>query len=124
MGFGDLFKSAKAPKPLFFKGQRDLGDDLFGPGGPLRALFEGGPDPGYEAGVNRGIGNLNSALSSQGLFGSPLGARSAVDFTGKAAIGREQNRLSTLLGAIQPYGTGGGRAQGAGKTFLQGAIGL
>lgn len=92
-------------KPYFFEGQKDIAKSIFAPGGPIASLLGGAPDVGYEAGINRGTQQLNQNLASAGLFGQPLGARAQVDFLSKAAVGREQNRLSNLLGAIQPAGS-------------------
>lgn len=97
--------SSSKSKPYFFPGQKSLAELLFGPLGPFASMLGGGPDPGYQAGVNRAFGQLNQNLSQQGLFGSPLGARAATDLATGAAVGAEQNRLQNLLAAIQPAGS-------------------
>jgi len=111
--------SSSSQKPVFFEGQKDLGNSLFAPNGPFAALLRGGPDAGYEAGVNRSQQALTQNLAQQGLQGSPLAARAAVNFQAQAAQGREQNRLDTLLNAVQPAGTSGrsGSGSGLGKLF-------
>ena len=106
--------SGSSQKPVFFDGQKDLGNALFAPGGPFRALLGGGPDPGYEAGVARSQQALNQNLAQQGIQGSPLAARAAVNFQAQAAQGREQNRLDTLLNAVQPAGASGRSSSGSG----------
>lgn len=88
--------------------QKDLFRDLFQPGGAVWSLFRGAPDAGYEAGVSRGLQGLNQNLSQQGLFGSPLGARAAMNYAGLAAQGRDQNRFQNMLSATRPIGAGGG----------------
>ena len=98
-------RSSSTGKPVFFDGQKELGNMLFAKGGPFAALLGGGPDVGFEAGVNRGQQALNQNLAGQGLLGTPLAARAAVNFQGQAQKGREQNRLDTLLNAVQPAGT-------------------
>lgn len=108
---------AGAPNPLGLEGnsdgskyakygpfQKDLFRLLYGPGGPLRALLSGAPDAGYEAGVQRGLGQLNQNLASQGIYGSGLAAKASANYLAGAAQGREENRLQTLLQAAQPFG--------------------
>lgn len=115
-----LFGS-KPPKPkaVFGSGsQKELFGSLFAEGGPIAALLRGGPDPGFEAGVGRGLQGLNQNLAQQGLFGSPLGGRAAMDFAQQSAVGREQNRLGTLLSATRPIGAGGGGGGGGTMSLL------
>lgn len=92
-------------KPVFFDGQLELAAEIFGSQGPFRALLEGGPDAGFEAGAQRSRQALGFNLSEQGLAGQPLGAKAQVDLERGIATDRESNRLQTLLGAIQPAGT-------------------
>jgi hypothetical protein len=99
-------------KLLWGPGQQDLFGQLYGAGGPLQALFGGGPDVGYEAGVNRGMEQVNQNLAGQGLFGSPLGGLAATQYLGQAQQGREQNRMQTLLSAARPFGGGAGGGGG------------
>ena len=107
-------QSSGGQKPVWFEGQKELGNALFSPGGPFRSLLGGGPDAGYEAGVSRGQQALNQNLAQQGLAGSNLAARAAVNFQAQAAQGREQNRLGNLLNAVQPAGTSGRSSSGSG----------
>jgi hypothetical protein len=113
MPLGGKSKSPKT-KLLWGPGQKDLFRGLYGEGGPLQALFGGGPDAGYEAGVNRGMSQLNQNLASQGIFGSPLGGAAASNYLAQAAMGREQNRMQTLLSASRPFGGGSSGGGGGG----------
>lgn len=109
-----LFSSPKGPQPKFFAGQKDIGNSLFQPGGDIWALLRGAPSLGYEAGVNRGYQQLNQQLAGQGMVGQPLGDLKGINYAAQVGQGREENRLSTLLGAINPYGTGSGTQGGKG----------
>lgn len=105
-------QSQSSSKPVFFEGQRALGDMLFAKGGPFEALLSGGPDVGFEAGAARSQQTLNENLAGQGLAGQPLAAKAQVDFQSQVAQGRESNRLETLLNAVQPSGTRGASKSG------------
>jgi len=103
---------SSSQKPVFFDGQKELGKLLFADGGPFKSLLGGGPDAGFEAGVARSQQALTSNLAAQGLSGTPLAARAAMNLQAKAAQGREENRLETLLNAVQPAGTKGSSLKG------------
>ena len=95
----------------FFRGQKDIGEALFAPGGPFESLLRGAADPAFEAGVDRSRQALAEDQAKRGLVDSPLGFKGAVDLEAQASTGREQNRLQTLVQGVQPIGTtskGGG----------------
>lgn len=106
-----MTQKASKQKPFFFEGQKELGASLFGANGPLRALLTGAPDVGYEAGVNRGLQQLNRNQAGQGIYGQPLAQRAAADYIAQSNVGREQNRLQTLLSAVSPMGALGKGSQ-------------
>lgn len=113
-----LFGGKPKAKAVFGSGgQKEAFQDLFSEGGDIWSLIRGGPSPGYEAGVNRGLQGLNQALSQQGIFGARLGARPAIDYATQAATGREQNRLQTILSATRPIGSSGGGGGGSLSMF-------
>jgi len=97
--------SSSKSKPVFFKGQKELGDMLFAPGGIFANILSGAPDPRFESDARRGSQALNQSLASQGILGTPLAAKSQALFQSQVQTGREQNRLQNLLTGIQPAGT-------------------
>ena len=104
--------SSSSSKPVFFAGQRELADSLFKPGGVFASLLTGAPNAAFESGSNRSREALNRNLASQGLLGTPLGARAQTQFESQVATGREQNQLQNLLAVIQPAGTASHMSKG------------
>lgn len=104
--------SSSSSKPVFFKGQTQLADSLFRPGGVFASLATGAPNAAFESGANRSMQQFNRQLAGQGMLGSPLAMRAQADFGAKIAQGREQNQLQNLLSVIQPSGTSSSMSKG------------
>jgi hypothetical protein len=101
-----LSGGGSSSKPTFFPGQREnFITPVFAEGGPVASLLTGAPDPGFEAGVQRGSQRLGESLSDQGLTGSGLAAKAFTDFGTRATQGREALRMDQILKFIQPAGT-------------------